>query len=207
MTLSIPEAARAILQGASSTYEETEVTGGEREKGGPWPTIGDHDALFRGFLVVIEDFFYDPGEKKYDTMPDGIRIQCLYSHIDGNGEEAEWKGEPTSLPPNFRETIQTLPRDKGVNCQKAIAAGLARIKGAIQHVLGRPAGPDFLADLEEANNLVESGEMIGLVVNVVSNPYDDSKGRRQPGYRDYVNGTVDISDAVSTATEIASAVQ
>ena len=200
--LSIPEEARRILQGASSTYDEAEVSA---RATGPWPPAGDNEVLFKGFKVTVADFRYGkyPDTK---TLTDGLRIQCLYASIDDDtGEEKDWKGAIAALPPNFRETIQTLTPSGGRNSQKSVQFGIARIKGACQIILGRPASPDFLTDIEEANDLIESGEIIGLVINVTEETWKDRDGKDRIDHTDYVNGTVDMTQAVTDTASVITA--
>lgn len=195
----IPEEARLILEGAATAYDESSVSA---RGTGPWPVPGDHDVLFKRFEVAVADFNYKSQAGEYETMENGLRLQLVYANMDDNGDEAEWKGAIVNLPPNFAEVIQTLPKLKGLNCQKAIQAGLGRLKGACQYILGRPASSSLITDIEEANAVAEA-EIVGLVVNVVARPYTTVKGEDKIDHTDYVNGTVDVSEVAPATSDTA----
>ncbi len=189
---SIPEEARRVLQSASNLYEESTVS---EKREGPWPDAGDHDFQFAGFLVTMADFYY-PGPDGSIMLPNGTNIQCTYHNIDETGEPIVWKGSPAKLPPNFKETMQLLAPKGGQNSQASVSFGLARMKAACQYILGRPASPDFLADIQAVNDLIDSGEVIGVTVRVDAQPWKSDATKMN--HTDYVNGTVHMASSVIT---------
>ncbi len=190
---SIPEEARRVLQSASNIYEEATIS---ERRDGPWPPAGEHEFQFAGFLIGVADFYY-PGPDGSIKLPGGINIQCTYTAIsDDTGEPYTWKGSAAKLPPNFNETMQLLAPQGGQNSQKTVQFGIARMKAACQYILGRPASPDFLADIEEVNGLIEADEVIGVLVKVDAQPW--ASDATKMNHTDYVNGTVHMASSVIT---------
>lgn len=181
---------KAALSGSSQTFDATEPAA---PKDGPWPPDGPCEAIFRGFDVNVTTFRFSNGTTLIE-LP-GVSIQARFESMNDIGEGGdltEWKGEFNVIPTNLDKVIPQLPEASGLGNQRAVRATLARICGALTHILGADPGADWASAIDEANKLATAG-LIGVHLAISSKEgKPDKNGNKRTYHTAYVNGVFDI---------------